>query len=92
MVQYQYIIMDSLQIDHVQMAMLIEAGAVPGLEQVEDLLTSTTYIAPGQSTNLQTVLIRMIQMSMTTMVKIGVSLVLMVNIWQQYCRFHRYKI
>ena len=62
------------------MVMLILAGAVPGLEEVEDLFTSATCIALALSTNLQTVPILMIQMSMTSMMKIGVSLVGMVNI------------
>ena len=64
--------------DHVQMAMLTPDGAVPSLEKVEDLFTWTAYNVLAQSTNLQTVVMLM-QMSMTTMVKIGVSLVGMVN-------------
>ena len=61
------------------MVMLTLAGALPGLEEVEDLLTSTTYNALAQSTNLQTVPILMIQLSMIITMKIGVSLVGMVN-------------
>ena len=65
--------------DHVQMTLLTLAGAVPGLEEVEDLFISTIYNVMAQSTNLQTVPILIIQ-SMTTTMKIGVSLVGMVNI------------
>ena len=65
--------------NHVQMAMLTPAGAVPDLEEVEDLFTSTSYNVLAQNTNLQTVPILIIQMSMTTTIKIGVSLVGMVN-------------
>ena len=61
------------------MALLTPAGAVPGSEKVEDLFTSTTYNALEQSTNLQTVPTIIIQTSMTTIMKIGVSLVGMVN-------------
>ena len=61
------------------MAMLIGAGAVPDLEKVEDLFTSTSYSVLAQSINLQTVPILIIQMSVTTTMKIGVSLVVMVN-------------
>ena len=62
------------------MAMLIVAGVVPGLEQVGDLFTSTTYIVLAQNTNLQTAPTLIIQTSMTITMKIGVSLVGMVNI------------
>ena len=61
------------------MALLTLAGAVPGLEKAADIFTSTTYNALGQSTNLQTVPILMIQLSMIITMKIGVSLAVMVN-------------
>ena len=61
------------------MAMLTPAGAVPDLEKVEDPFTSTTYNVLAQSTNLQTVPMIIIQTSMTITMKIGVSLVGMVN-------------
>ena len=61
------------------MAMLIEAGAVPDLEEVEDLFKWPTYNVLAQSTNLQTVPIVIIQIS-TIMLKTGVSIVIMVCI------------
>ena len=61
------------------MVMLTLSGAVPGLEKAADIFTSTTYNALEKSTNLQTVPILMIQLSMIITMKIGVSLVGMVN-------------
>ena len=67
--------------DHVQMAMLTLAGAVPGLEVAEGIFTWTTYNALAQSTNLRTVPMIMIQVSMINTMKIGVWLVGMVTIY-----------
>ena len=57
------------------MATLTTVGAVAGLEEVGELFTWPNYNVLAQSTNLPTVPMIMIQLSMIMTSKIGVSLV-----------------
>ena len=65
------------------MVMLIVAGAVPGLEEVMDLLTLTTYNALAENITLLSVAMLLVLMSMTNTTMLGVSLVGMVYFCQQ---------